>query len=242
MSKSLGETKRCHTCNEVKPLAMFAKWRAKCKVCKSAENGARLKERYSSDPKFAETVKERTARWQRENAERANEYHRRRHAKKMAAGDTPYVAKMDANQRRYRESEKGKATIAARVKHYEESGQSKAWRDARRTKPESRASELVAGARNRALKMNLPCDINFDDVYPTVAAGICQRTEIPFDLEPHPDHRVHPWAPSIDRIDSSKGYTKKNIQVVCWAYNSARNQWGDDVLLKLAHAIVDANR
>jgi hypothetical protein len=50
---------------------------------------------------------------------------------------------------------------------------------------------------------------------------------------------VHPFAPSIDRIIPKKGYVKGNVQVVCWAYNAAKNQWGEDVLLTLAHAIVD---
>lgn len=221
---------------------MFPKWRTKCRACKSAENATRLKERYANDPKFAASVQRRAAKWQAENIERSNEYHRRRHARKMAEGDSTYIAKMDASQRRYRESKKGKATVDARMKRYEETGQMKAWREARRTKPESRTSEIVAGARHRAVKLNIPCDIKYDDVYGIVAAGECQKTKIKFDLAPHPDHRVHPFAPSIDRINPKKGYVKGNIQVVVWAYNSARNQWGDDVLLTLARAIVDASR
>lgn len=85
---------------------MFPKWRAKCRACKSAENAARLKERYANDPKFAASVQKRAAKWQAVNAEKSNEYHRRRHAKKMAEGDGAYIAKMDASQRRYRESKK----------------------------------------------------------------------------------------------------------------------------------------
>ena len=235
-------TKTCHTCRVEKPLSMFPKWRTKCRACKSAENAERLKERYASDPKFKASAQKRAADWQRINAEKANEYHRRRHAKKMAEGDKKYIAKMDVSQRKYRESEKGKKTTAARMRTYEESGQMKAWRDARRTKPESRVSEMLAGARNRALKMNVPCDIDFDFVYPLVQAGRCQKTGLPFDLEPHPDHRVHPWAPSLDRIDGKKGYTTDNVRVVVAAYNYAKSEWSDDVLLRLAHAIVDANR
>lgn len=244
MSKPLltEETKLCHTCGTVKPLAMFPKWRMKCRACKSAENAARLRERYISDPKFAASVQKRTARWQAQNAEKSNEYHRRRHAAKIAKGDEQYIAKISAAQQRYRDTKKGKATTSARMKRYEETGQMKAWRDARRTKPESRTSQIVAGARNRAVKLNIPCDISYDDVYGAVANGRCQKTGIAFDLAPHPDHRVHPLAPSIDRISPKKGYVKGNIQVVVWAYNSARNQWGDDVLLTLARAIVDANR
>lgn len=38
-----------------------------------------------------------------------------------------------------------------------------------------------------------------------------------------------PYAPSIDRIDSSIGYTEQNTRVVCTAVNYAMNEWGDGV-------------
>jgi hypothetical protein len=47
-----------------------------------------------------------------------------------------------------------------------------------------------------------------------------------------------PWAPSIDRIESSQGYTFDNIRVVCLAANFAMNEWGADVLLRLARGVV----
>lgn len=236
------ETKLCHTCKVKKPLSMFAKWRTKCRACKSAENGARLKERYASDPKFKKSVKKRAAKWQCVNAEKSNEYHRRRHAAKIASGDDQYITQISNSGRKYRNSKKGKVVTAARMKAYEESGQMKAWHAVRRTKPESRTSQMLASVRSRALKSNLEFTLLFDDVYPSVTAGRCTKTGIPFDLNPHKDHRVHPFAPSIDRIDATKGYTKGNVQIVCWAYNLAKNEYGPDVLLTLARAIVDANR
>ena len=84
MSNSAEETRVCHTCGQEKPISLFPKWRLKCRACKSIENGARLKERYATDPKMKEATKQRAAGWQKENAERANEYHRRRHAELSA--------------------------------------------------------------------------------------------------------------------------------------------------------------
>jgi len=236
---SNSETQVCNKCRQEKPLALFPKWRLKCKACKSAENSTRLKERYATDLNFVARTKERAAAWQRKNAEQANEYQRRRHAAKVAAGDREYLLKSSEATKRYYRSEKGKATMAARNKRYEESGQDKVWRQARYTKPESRTSQLLASTRNRALKFNIKFDLIFDDVYLAILAGKCSKTGLPFNLEPHPDHRVHPFAPSIDRINPKKGYVRGNIQIVCWAYNAARNQWGDEVLLTLARAIVD---
>lgn len=239
MSKSGAETRTCRTCGHEKPLALFPKWRAQCKACKSAENGARLKERYATDPTFAERTKERAAAWQQENAERSNAYHRRRHAAKMAAGDERYESTMSAAQRRYRGSEKGKAAIAARMQQYEENGQAKAWRAARFAKPESRASAILHGARNRALKMNVEFNLIFDDVYPAVAAGVCPRTGVVFDLSPHPDLRRNPRAPSIDRIDSAKGYVRGNVQIVCNWYNLAKHELPEAEMLDFCRRVVD---
>lgn len=42
-----------------------------------------------------------------------------------------------------------------------------------------------------------------------------------------------PLAPSIDRIDSSLGYTRQNCRIVCAAVNYAMNVWGEDVLWRL---------
>ena len=153
MSNSREKTQICVTCGQKKVLSLFPKWRLKCKACKSAENSARLKERYKNDPKFVEATKQRAADWQRENAEKSNEYHRRRHAAKITTGDREYFTKQAERSARYNRSEKGRAINAARVKQYEKSGRSKAWRSARRQKPESRTSQLIAGAKNRALGM-----------------------------------------------------------------------------------------
>ena len=49
-----------------------------------------------------------------------------------------------------------------------------------------------------------------------------------------------PWAPSIDRIDSSDpSYTEANVQVVPWAVNCARNEFGDAVLVQAVGPYID---
>ncbi len=240
MSNSSAETQVCHTCGETKSLSLFPKWRLKCKACKSAENSARLKERYAIDPKFIARTKARAATWQKENSERSNEYHRRRHEKKVMVGDREYLTKQAQASARYNRSEKGKAANAARIKEYEKSGQDKAWRAARYARPESRAAALVHGARNRAAKADTECNITFDDVYPAVLAGTCPKTGFTFDLNPHVDLRRHPLAPSIDRIDSSKGYVRGNVQIVCNWYNLAKHELPETEMLAFCRAVVDA--
>ena len=44
----------------------------------------------------------------------------------------------------------------------------------------------------------------------------------------------NPWAPSIDRIDSSLGYTENNCRIVCYAVNAAMNAWGEMLFSEMA--------
>ena len=108
-----------------------------------------------------------------------------------------------------------------------------------RQTPNGRARLLIFFAAKRAKE----CFLDVTNIAARIAAGHCEATGIPFDLKPGPDkHHANPWAPSLDRRDSAKGYTTENVQVVCAAYNYAKSEWSGDVLLVLARAIVDANR
>lgn len=67
--------------------------------------------------------------------------------------------------------------------------------------------------------------------------GCCALTGIPFSWDKGPWLR-RPWAPSIDRIDNAKGYTRTNVRIVCGAVNFAMNEWGEDVLRKIAEGLL----
>lgn len=71
-----------------------------------------------------------------------------------------------------------------------------------------------------------------DDLY-EMAGGRCQLTGIEFSNELIGKTKSRPWAPSIDRIDSSKGYALDNIRLVCVAVNFALGAWGDEVLKRI---------
>ena len=43
-----------------------------------------------------------------------------------------------------------------------------------------------------------------------------------------------PFAPSLDRIDSTGGYTRDNVRLVCQAVNFALNAYGEDVFREIA--------
>jgi len=64
--------------------------------------------------------------------------------------------------------------------------------------------------------------------------GRCEVTGIEFSLSQEPGKRRRPYAPSLDRKDSAKGYLIGNIRLVCVAANYAMNEWGLHVLHHLA--------
>ena len=108
-----------------------------------------------------------------------------------------------------------------------------------RQAPHGRAVQLHANAKRRAEDKGIPFDLDRLDLAERIATGCCEVTGIPFDLAAGAG--LNPWAPSLDRKDSSGGYIPTNVQVVVSAYNIAKGPWGDDVLLRLARAIVDRN-
>lgn len=99
--------------------------------------------------------------------------------------------------------------------------------------------EAIRNARRRAGQKNRDCELT-----PDLAkrlwdrcAGCCELTGIPFDFS-HNGGMKRPFAPSIDRVDSTKGYTESNVRVVCTAVNIAMNQWGEGVLTQIAEGLL----
>ena len=69
--------------------------------------------------------------------------------------------------------------------------------------------------------------------------GRCAVTRIPFHMQRFSHAFVkYPFAPSIDRILSSGGYTQDNARLVCAAANFGMGQWGEELFLTLARYAV----
>lgn len=68
----------------------------------------------------------------------------------------------------------------------------------------------------------------------------CELTGLLFDFDGGGDTAGHgPYSPSLDRIDSSKGYTPENTRVVCFGINALLGKWGDVPAEILARAYVE---
>jgi hypothetical protein len=68
--------------------------------------------------------------------------------------------------------------------------------------------------------------------------GICAVTGMEFDFRPTAGGKKRPFFPSIDRIDSTKGYSAKNIRLVVTIANYAMNEWGAEPLFEMVDTIV----
>lgn len=89
-----------------------------------------------------------------------------------------------------------------------------------------RALHLCWEAARRAKRKGITYTLTTEDVadiQKRIDAGFCELTRVAFS-----DNK--PLRPSIDRIDSSKGYEIGNIRIVCHAVNCALGEWGEDVL------------
>jgi hypothetical protein len=104
---------------------------------------------------------------------------------------------------------------------------------------DARLRQLQAGARKRTDKSyDLP--LGFTALLFERQGGRCAVTGISFSLEEYPHALVkHPFAPSLDRMDSKVGYTASNVRLVCVAVNFGMNQWGEEVFMRLARAAVE---
>lgn len=147
--------------------------------------------------------------------------------------------------RRTRMKDPAKAAQASQLKSAYYAANKEKWtqyRKNQRVKERSdawfRASRLLTWVRARAGRNGWEFDLTQEWVVEKLRAGHCEASGMPFSLADHDSFAIHPWAPSIDRIDSRSGYTQTNCRMVVWAYNVAKSEWGDAEVLKLARAIL----
>jgi len=99
-------------------------------------------------------------------------------------------------------------------------------------------------AKERARKKGWDFDLDFNwlDNLLDSQNYRCAKTGIMFFTRNKAKTRVDPYRPSIDRIDSSKGYTKDNVRIVAWVTNMMLLDWGDDILNTTVRAYVKHNK
>jgi len=108
------------------------------------------------------------------------------------------------------------------------------------TKPKGRAYKLLADARynKKGKRANLEKTLVLQDILPILEIGKCELTGLPFDFIPSKNSFRNLYSPSLDRIDSSKGYTKDNVRIVLSSVNCALGEYTDEEMLPILEAMV----
>lgn len=95
--------------------------------------------------------------------------------------------------------------------------------------------KAILEIRHRAKERNLEFNIEVSDI---IVPEICPVLNIPIILG---KGRNNPNAPSIDRIDNSKGYTKNNIRVISLRANHIKNNATVEELEKILKYMKEYN-
>ncbi len=94
---------------------------------------------------------------------------------------------------------------------------------------------MISAARKRAKTRNREFALTIQDVSNLwdTQSGVCAVTGLPLETENTTeayDNSRNPFGPSIDRIDSTRGYVVGNVRLVVTIANVAMNNWGDTVM------------
>ena len=110
-----------------------------------------------------------------------------------------------------------------------------------RTGKEGYLKTMLRGAKSRAKENNLEFDIDLQYLQ-SVATDCCPVDGLPFDWERRLEtNKFLPLAtPSLDRIDSSKGYIKGNVKIIGWKWNAKKSNMNLDDLLLLVEYVRNA--
>lgn len=93
---------------------------------------------------------------------------------------------------------------------------------------------LFKSLRSNAKARGRECELTFEELLEIVRPMVCSRTGLSLAWN------GGPWAPSIDRKDNDLGYTVDNVELVCWAYNRARNKDTHEDVERMARALIAA--
>ena len=95
--------------------------------------------------------------------------------------------------------------------------------------------DAIAKCRHRSALKGRACMIDREFLADRLrlTRGRCELTGLRFSTD-KADVANRPFAHSIDRIDSSLGYTRSNIRIVCAGINVAMMHWGEALFGKLA--------
>lgn len=137
-----------------------------------------------------------------------------------------------ASKQKYKKTNKGKEA----TKRYAE----KAFKT-----PEGRATRMIAQTRVDARRADRIFELDKEWLLDKLKNGICEKTGLPFVLNGKDKQELnqktskHPFSPSLERKDSTVGYTKENTIVVCLIYNYCKNVFEEEAVEMFCRAYLN---
>ena len=108
----------------------------------------------------------------------------------------------------------------------------------RRWRARNRAYTLHHNSEVRARRLKVAFSLSVEWIAERIKRGHCEATGIPFDVSPSKwIRKTMPLRPSLDRIDSTLGYTPDNVRVVCLIYNLCKNTFSHEDVIAFATAV-----
>ena len=127
-----------------------------------------------------------------------------------------------------------------RVKYCDTLYQGIRTRNEKKFHPNEKDGYVTKKGKYRMYRSVSPFDITKKWIMDKLLKGSCEKSGINFDYSsPKKGSFTNPFIPSIDRIDSSKEYSKSNCQMVVWIYNRAKGDGTDGDVLYLAENLVE---
>jgi hypothetical protein len=127
-------------------------------------------------------------------------------------------ARVNANARAWYQRNSKKACESTKKWRAENPEKVKANKTAWLKKPKNRVSHILGQAKQRANKNGMEFSITLDDLLPLPVLGI----KINYEGNKGQRGFVND-SPSIDRLDSSLGYVKGNVKIICWRANRVKS-------------------
>jgi len=100
-----------------------------------------------------------------------------------------------------------------------------------------KAREMRQSAKGRSKKKNLDFNITVEDIY-SIMPDYCPILKSKLTYSGNKDKN----SASLDRIDSSKGYTKENIQIISQLANMMKSNSNEEEQLLFANYIFNKNK
>ena len=103
--------------------------------------------------------------------------------------------------------------------------------------------KLVCRAKQLSRKKGLEFDLDNEFVVQLWEdqGGLCKRTGLPLDCTSGTLQVRNRLGPSLDRVDSEKGYTRDNVELVCAQYNVGKAAYSLEEFAEICRAFLENN-